>query len=298
MCAPGCSFCSAPSDSCCSSPARTSQTCCSCVEKSGGRSWRCESHWERAVVVLPARSSARASSCRSSPASSGCRGVGCPCGRSGRDRPGGLPRVDSVRIDGGVVLFVAGSDLVTTVLAALVPALAAGARQSGVTHAGRRSAVTGSTRQGRGVLVAAQVALAVTVVAAAGLVTRSLLRLQSTGTELGADRLVSRVALPAAGPLRRSRTPSPVSRGRRRASRSDARDFGGDANQRRTVFRRRVGRADGYGRGTGCGQVARNGSLNLEAIQPGYFDTFGVALVRGRPFDDRDREEARRRWRS
>ena len=39
-------------------------------------------------------------------------------------------------------------------------------------------------------------------------------------------------------------------------------------------------------------QVARNGALNLEAIQPGYFDTFGVALVRGRPFSDRDRDDA------
>jgi predicted permease len=39
-------------------------------------------------------------------------------------------------------------------------------------------------------------------------------------------------------------------------------------------------------------QVATNGSLNLEAIHAGYFDTFGVALVRGRPFSDRDRDDA------
>jgi ABC-type antimicrobial peptide transport system permease subunit len=40
--------------------------------------------------------------------------------------PGGLPRVDAIRIDGGVVLFVAVLSLATTVMAGLVPALAAG----------------------------------------------------------------------------------------------------------------------------------------------------------------------------
>jgi ABC-type antimicrobial peptide transport system permease subunit len=43
--------------------------------------------------------------------------------------------------------------------------------------------------------------------------------------------------------------------------------------------------------GQDAAQVAANGSLNLEAIQPGYFNTFGVA-VRGRPFDARDRDDA------
>ncbi|HVQ15433.1 MAG TPA: ABC transporter permease, partial [Vicinamibacterales bacterium] len=103
--------------------------------------------------------------------------------------PGGLPRADAIRIDGGVVLFVLALALLTTCAAALVPALAVGQVNlvSHVQSGGR--AVTRGTRR-RGVLVAAQVALAVTVVAAAGLVTRSLLRLQATGTELGADRLV------------------------------------------------------------------------------------------------------------
>src|SRR5688572_9180869 len=55
--------------------------------------------------------------------------------------PGGLPRVDAVRIDGVVVLFVMVLAFVTTMLAALVPALAAG-------HSSLVSRVQGS---GRGV---------------------------------------------------------------------------------------------------------------------------------------------------
>ena len=119
--------------------------------------------------------------------------------------PGGLPRVDAVRIDGVVVLFVMVLAFVTTVLAALVPALAAGHSSLVSRVQGSGRGVAGGTRRGRGALVAAQVALAVTVVAAAGLVTRSLLRLQLTGAELGADRLLlvslpsRKIATPSAG---------------------------------------------------------------------------------------------------
>jgi predicted permease len=207
--------------------------------------------------------------------------------------PGGLPRVDSIRIDGGVVIFVLGLTLVTTCVAALVPALAAG-QVNLVSHvqAGGR-AVTRRTRR-RGVLVAAQVALAVTVVAAAGLVTRSLLRLQSTGTELGADRLalvslsmppdryVERdvhlrfledlVARLQATPGISSATPINVA------------PFSGVGWDAPVVT----------AEGQDATQVARNGSLTLEAIQPGYFDTFGVTIVRGRAFNDRDRGNAPR----
>ena len=57
----------------------------------------------------------------------------------------------------------------------------------------------GAPAAGRRALVVAQVALAVTVVAAAGLLTRSLLRLQSVDMGLAADRLVLvRLALPQA----------------------------------------------------------------------------------------------------
>ena len=155
---------------------------------------------------------------------------------------------------------------------------------------GGRGAI-GGTRHGRRVLVAAQVALAVTVVAAAGLVARSLVRLESTGTELGADRLVfASLSLPQDRYADRARhlafLEDVVARLERTpeisaATPINAAPFSGvgwDA----PIF---------TAEGQDAGQVARNGSLNLEAIQPGYFDTFGVAIVRGRPFGDRDREE-------
>ncbi len=206
--------------------------------------------------------------------------------------PGGLPRVDAIRVDGGVALFVMTLALVTTILAALVPALAAG-RIDLVSHvqSGGR-AVTRGTKRGRAALVAAQVALAVTVIAAAGLVTRSLVRLQSTGTELGADRLVHvSLALPQDRYADRTRhlqfleevvrrldaTPTIAS-----ATPINAEPFSGVGWDVPVVT----------AEGQSAAQVATNGSLNLEAIQPGYFDTFGVTLVRGRSFDERDRDDA------
>jgi putative ABC transport system permease protein len=206
--------------------------------------------------------------------------------------PGGLPRVDAVRIDAGVVGFVIALGMLTTILAALVPVLAAGRVSfvSRLQNGGR--GVSRGTRRGRGVLVAAQVALAVTVVAAAGLVARSLLRLQSTGAELGADRLIFvSLALPQDRYAERARhlqfLEDVVARLEATsiiaaATPINALPFSGVGWDAPTVT----------AEGQDATQVATNGSLNLEAIQPGYFETFGVTLVRGRPFGDRDRDNA------
>ena len=206
--------------------------------------------------------------------------------------PGGLPRVDAVRIDGVVVLFVMVLAFVTTMLAALVPALAPGTAAS--CHACRvvAAAWPGARGVAAGALVAAQVALAVTVVAAAGLVTRSLLRLQLTGAELGADRLLLvSLSLPQNRYAERGRhlqfledvvTRLEATTVISAATPINAVPFSGVGWDAPTVT----------AEGQDATQVATNGSLNLEAIQPGYFNTFGVALLRGRPFSDRDRDDA------
>jgi predicted permease len=114
--------------------------------------------------------------------------------------PGGLPRVDSVRVDAGVVLFTVAVALVTAALAGLAPALSV-ARSDLIGHlrGGGRGATGSASRGGRLSLVVAQVALAVTLTAAASLLTRSLLRLQAVEMGLAKDRLVFvHLALPDA----------------------------------------------------------------------------------------------------
>ena len=105
--------------------------------------------------------------------------------------PDGLPRVEAIRVDGGVVLFSTAVALLVASLAGLAPALAASRHQLNLhlKDAGRWGARSGA-RRGRRALVIGQVALAVIGVAAAGLLTSSLQRLQDVGARLAADHLV------------------------------------------------------------------------------------------------------------
>ena len=112
----------------------------------------------------------------------------------------------------------------------------------------------------------AQVALAVTVVAVAGLLTRSLLRLQTIDTGLSADRLVV-VSLDLPQP--KYAEPSRHRQLLDDLVAWDAPEFTAE--------------------GQDPEQARRNPSLNVEAIHPGHFRTLGVPLLRGRAFSDADR---------
>jgi putative ABC transport system permease protein len=93
--------------------------------------------------------------------------------------PGSVPRLVDIEVDTTVLLFALGISVLTGVLFGLVPALQSG--RSPPVHAlkeGARGASAGSTRQRtRAVLTAAEVALAVVLLAGAGLLVRSFAKL-------------------------------------------------------------------------------------------------------------------------
>jgi predicted permease len=205
--------------------------------------------------------------------------------------PDGLPRLDSVRIDAGVVLFTIGAAFFTAALAGLAPALSSACFDlASQLRTGARGTTGRAARHGRRVLVVAQVALAVTIVAAAGLLIRSLLRLQTIEMGLAADRLVFvRLALPQAkygdrahhlqflkdvvaqleaGPDITAATPVNVG------------PFSGTGGWDLSAF---------TAEGQSTARAAANPSLNLESIHSNYFDTFEVTIVRGRGFTAADR---------
>ena len=95
-------------------------------------------------------------------------------------KPQGIPRLDNVRVDGAVILFTIAVGVVTGVLFGLVPAFAATRGLSATLKEGGRGAVTsrGGMRV-RGVLVVAELALAVMLLAGAGLLMRSFMKLQA-----------------------------------------------------------------------------------------------------------------------
>jgi putative ABC transport system permease protein len=95
-------------------------------------------------------------------------------------KPQGIPRLDNVHIDGTVILFTILVGVITGVLFGLVPAFAATRGLSATLKEGGRGAVTsrGGSRV-RGVLVVIELAMAVMLLAGAGLLMRSFVRLQA-----------------------------------------------------------------------------------------------------------------------
>ncbi len=207
--------------------------------------------------------------------------------------PDGLPRVESIRIDATVVLFTVGIALVTSMLAGLAPALsAARVDLASQLRQGGRGLAGSAARQGRRALVVAQVALAVTIVAAAGLLTRSVLHLQSMDIGLAVDRLVFvELAMPQGkyGDRAHARfLEDLVSRleavpAIAAATPVNVPPFSGDGGWDVPMF---------TAEGQSAERAAANPSLNLESVHSNYFATFGVVLVRGRAFTPADRENA------
>jgi putative ABC transport system permease protein len=205
--------------------------------------------------------------------------------------PDGLPRLDSVRIDAGVILFTIAVAFVTAALAGLAPALSSARTDlASQLRSGGRGATMRGARHGRRALVVAQVALAVTVVAAAGLLTRSLLWLQTVDMGLASDRLVFvQLELPQTKYADQARhfqfLDDLVTRlegvpGVAAATAVNTPPFAGVGGWDVPAFTAEGQRAE---------QAAANPSLNLEAVAPNYFVTFEVPLVRGRAFTDADR---------
>jgi putative ABC transport system permease protein len=208
--------------------------------------------------------------------------------------PDGLPRVDAIRIDVGVVSFTLAIAFLTAVGAGLVPALSmAGVDLVDALRSGTRGATPTTVRRGRRALVVVQVALAVIVVAAAGLLTGSVLRLQSVDMGLAADRLVfvdfsipdreygdreQRVRFLDELVSRLEAVPGIAA-----ATPVNVPPYAGTGGWDLPEFTAEAQTAE---------RAAANPSLNLEAIHPNYFSTFDVTLVRGRAFTAADRSNA------
>ena len=207
--------------------------------------------------------------------------------------PEGMPRVESVRVDGGVVLFTVAVGFLTAALAGLVPAISL-ARTDLVAHlrSGGRGGTGGVARRGRGALVVVQGALAVTVVAAAGLLSRSLLWLQSADMGLAADRLVFvSLAVPQAKygePGGHAWLVEDV------VARLEAAPGIAAATPVHTLPFAGTGGWDAPGftaESQSPEEAAANPSLNLEAVHANYFQTLEVILVRGCAFTEADGKE-------
>lgn len=209
---------------------------------------------------------------------------------------GALPRLDAVGVDARTLTFVLLVPFATTALAALVPAVALG--RTDLTAA-LRAAGRGATTQlgvGRRVLVAAQVALAIVVVAAALLLVRSVRTLAAIDSGIGGDQLVfADLVLPGGGAAAVDNTRAVQTR-----DAMIARLAAHPAIASVTAVNGLPYAEAGWDvpRFTAEHQdapaTAANPSLNLEAIGPAHFATLRLPIVRGRAFAEADRKGAPR----
>jgi putative ABC transport system permease protein len=200
--------------------------------------------------------------------------------------PRDLTRTAEVVMDLRIVAFAIGLSVLTSVLFGLIPAISA-ARSDVLT--GLREGARGATggHGARNALVAAEVALAIVLMAGAGLLFRTLAGLQAVDTGLNPENLLTfRVGLP------NTRYPEVAKR---------LQFFNRALERMRSLPGVRSASAintlpfQGFPSGTGI-QIAgepepRPGERHtstIRTVSPGYFSAIGIPVRQGRDFDARD----------
>ena len=202
-----------------------------------------------------------------------------------------VPRIDQVALDLPVVGFTLVAALTTGVLFGMVPAFLASGRVTETFRDGGRHGAGPRARRLLGGLVVIEVALSLVLLAGAGLLIRSFMRLQSVDPGFRTDGvLTARVALPGA------RYPRP-------------RDGAVFFDRALPEIRRLPGVQDvagaaflpmsGGGIGTRFYRLDRPAPLPGQApstqvrpVTPGFFQAMGIPLRKGRDFTPDDRESS------
>src|SRR2546426_702845 len=207
--------------------------------------------------------------------------------------PAGVPRLDEIQLNTSALAGAVGITGVAMLLFGLAPAvITSRVGIEPVLRSGTRQSASRRSRLGTEGLVAGQVALALLVLSASGLVARSLIKLERAELSFEPSHLLigdlavrydlfdtqakQRTLLDGLLPRVRAipgvRAVSPVV----------AAPFSGP------------GGWDGKfaAEGQSTEQAAANPMLNMEVVTPDYFATLGIAVRRGRVFTDADREGA------
>jgi predicted permease len=202
--------------------------------------------------------------------------------------PDDIPRLSEVRVDGRVLLFTLVVTVLCSVLFGVGPARRAG--RADVTDGlrqNRRAVASGVAPRFRSTLVIAEVALALVLLVASGLLLRSFVAL--SGVDLGflTDRvLVTTTAYPVAGPGPDSRATT-----FHRDLIEQVRKLPGVRQAAGVMFMPFVALRANSGYTVDGGPTYQQGETPLAQIQvitPGYFATMNTPVRLGRDFDDND----------
>ena len=209
-----------------------------------------------------------------------------------RSAPPGIPRLDVVQIDYTVLAFTVGLCFATAILFGIVPVLTASrvAPGASIREGGRSSSDGVRTSRMRSLLVMSEFALAVILLAGAGLLVRSFARLQQVDPGFPTNNLLTmQVGLPQSryGGQQKSLdgfrriadairpTPGVVA-----VSATSSLPLNGGG-----FYLGRVFLTEGQPEPPSSSDTAAEWSV----IQPDYLQTMGIPVVAGRSFTDADR---------
>lgn len=203
--------------------------------------------------------------------------------------PADVPRLAETGIDRWVLGFTLATSVITSLLFGLVPAFYASKIEvsDALKQAGTRITTGGRTIGIRGVLVVAEIALAVTLVSAAGLLMKSFVALQNVALGFRPENVL----------LMRATVPAPASAGIAR-TRQFFRDMLAQVATSPGVLAAGATMAPpGYVDSTGAYLIdhlpaqpdwSRAPSVVLSVVAPGTFAALGIPLKSGRDFSDSD----------
>lgn len=205
-----------------------------------------------------------------------------------------IPRHEAVAMDTRVLLFAFGLAFVSAVLAGLLPAVQASRRKvSDHLREGARAGSSVTSQRTRNLLVAAEVALAIVLLTGAGLLIRTLWTMQQIDRGFNASNVaMMTVSLPATN----------------YASAVDVRAFYARLLERVRALPGVMSAASATGvlqpLVTNSGIYSIEGrplpppeeriEYPVEVVSPGYFETVGMEIVRGRSFSDADHPDSPR----
>ena len=202
--------------------------------------------------------------------------------------PADVPRLEFVAMDGRAFAFAAGVTVLVAFMSALAPMSAIGRRSlADISRRATQRVIAGGTRTGAG-LVIAEIAVAVIVVVAAGLVGRSFVKLSHVPLGFTPDRLLTIRVTPKG---ERYETTARVSAFYQQLL-ERARNVPGVASAGAITIRP-LWSTVGYDapftlEGQSEQDARRNPHLNFMAVSADYFRTMGIPLREGRVFTDRD----------
>jgi putative ABC transport system permease protein len=201
--------------------------------------------------------------------------------------PDDLPRIHAIQVDGWVLCFTLLLSVLVSLLFGLGPAIqATSVNLADGLKEGTRGNSDASGRRMRGALIVSEVALAVVLLTGAGLLMRSFLELQNVSPGFRVHGiLTASVALP------QSQYTKPEQWAR----------FSDQAVERIKTLPGVAGAAVGMGLPMSGDRInlafgidgrpqapEDHVSANYASVSRGYFQLFGIPLLRGRIFDDRD----------